>query len=88
MGIGPITNLTPLVVTRAVEADVEPVSMKRVEDSSRTKDETYSPSNQQASSSPDDTEEEGTAAEIPEDAAGQDDERAEGSLEPRINFLA
>jgi hypothetical protein len=88
MGIGPITNLTPLVVTRAVEADVEPVSMKRVEDSSRTKDETYSPSDQQASSSPDDTEEEVPVVEIPEDAAEPDDGQAEGSSEPRINFLA
>ena len=43
MGITPIVNLTPL--TRSIEPDLEPLPMARVENSARTGDETYSPSN-------------------------------------------
>jgi hypothetical protein len=45
MGIAPITNLIPLSQTRTVQGTFEPVPMERVENSARTGDETYSPSN-------------------------------------------
>jgi len=45
MGITPITNLTPLPMARAIQADLDPLPMQRVENSPRTADETYSPSN-------------------------------------------
>ena len=45
MGITPITGLTPLSVARAVQADLDPLPMQRVENSPRTADETYSPGN-------------------------------------------
>jgi hypothetical protein len=45
MGITPITNLTPLPVARSIQADLDPLPMQRVENSPRTADETYSPSN-------------------------------------------
>jgi len=48
MGITAITNLIPLQVARALKSDLEPMPMERVENSSRTGDETYSPSNQQS----------------------------------------
>jgi hypothetical protein len=35
----------PLSVARAIQADLDPLPMQRVENSSRTGDETYSPSN-------------------------------------------
>ncbi len=44
MGISPIASLIPLPVARAIEADLEPLPMERVEMSPRTGDETYSPS--------------------------------------------
>jgi hypothetical protein len=60
MGITPITNLTPLAVTRAIQADLDPLPMQRVENSPRTADETYSPSN-------------GKSARGSEDDASEDD---------------
>ncbi|HEY1159842.1 MAG TPA: hypothetical protein VGE83_04385 [Terracidiphilus sp.] len=45
MGITPITNLTPLPLSRSIEPDLEPLPMARVENSARTGDETYSPGN-------------------------------------------
>ena len=45
MGIAPIINLIPLSQTRTVQGNFEPVPMERVENSARTGDETYSPSN-------------------------------------------
>lgn len=45
MGISPITSLTPLPLARAFESDFELMPMERVENSARTRDETYSPSN-------------------------------------------
>jgi hypothetical protein len=45
MGITPITSLLPLPVARAIQADLDPLPMARVENSARTGDETYSPSN-------------------------------------------
>jgi hypothetical protein len=44
MGITPITNLTPLPILRPVEKDLGLPPMERVENSTRTGDETYSPS--------------------------------------------
>ena len=43
MGITPIINLAPLPVARSVQSDMDPLPMERVENSSRTGDETYSP---------------------------------------------
>jgi hypothetical protein len=48
MGITRITNLLPLPVARAIQADLDPLPMQRVENSPRTADETYSPSNGQS----------------------------------------
>ncbi|MGD0901521.1 MAG: hypothetical protein ABR924_01140 [Terracidiphilus sp.] len=45
MGITPITNLNPLTLARSVESDDEPLPMERVERSTRTGDEKYTPSN-------------------------------------------
>lgn len=36
MGISPITNLAPLPISRAIEKELEPLPMERVESSSRT----------------------------------------------------
>jgi hypothetical protein len=44
MGITPITNLMPLPSTLSIERELEPLPMERVENSARTGDETYSPS--------------------------------------------
>jgi hypothetical protein len=44
MGITPITSLLPLPVARAIQADLDPLPTARVENSARTGDETYSPS--------------------------------------------
>ncbi len=43
MGITPIANLTPLPLARAIQADLDPLPMERVENTSRAGDETYSP---------------------------------------------
>jgi hypothetical protein len=48
MGITPITSLIPIMVSRAVPADLEPMPMERVENSSRAGDETYSPSGEKS----------------------------------------
>jgi len=45
-GITPITNLMPLPLTRSIEPDLELLPMERVENTARTRDETYSPSRQ------------------------------------------
>jgi hypothetical protein len=44
MGISPITSLTPLSIARPLPRDLEPLPMARVENSARSGDETYSPS--------------------------------------------
>jgi hypothetical protein len=70
MGISPISNLLPLPESRAIQADLEPLPMQRVENSSRAGDETYSPGNGKSSrGSEDDTaeEEHGEVAGEPED---------------------
>ncbi len=45
MGITPITNLAPLPIARTIQAAFDPLPMQRVENSARSGDETYSPSN-------------------------------------------
>jgi hypothetical protein len=87
MGIGPITNLFPLPITRPIEPDIVP--MQRVENSPRTGDETYSSSGggQSAAGSDDDsTEEELKEA---EDAAEQPAAASGGAASTRpISFFA
>jgi hypothetical protein len=94
MGITPITNLAPLPVTRAVEKELEPVPMGRVEDTARTGDETYSPSKQKPGRGAEDdgSEEESTEEEF-QNLAGE--EEASPSTQPdaepstrTISFLA
>jgi hypothetical protein len=63
MGITPITNLTPLSVARAIQADLDPLPMQRVENSPRTGDETYSPSNGKSARGSADDASDGEAAE-------------------------
>ena len=93
MGITPITILTPLSLARTVESDLELMPMARVENSARTGEETYSPSEQQAAPSPDDSAEEDSAEEEFEDLLNE--ANAEPNREPaatpenrRISFLA
>jgi hypothetical protein len=94
MGITPIVNLTPLPLTRAVEKVLDPLPMERVEDTSRTGDETYSPSNQNsARGAEDDGSEENGAEEEFQNLAGEDEEQpstepAAEAPNPRISFLA
>lgn len=63
MGITPITNLMPLSVARAIQPDLDPLPMQRVENSPRTADETYSPSNRQSARGSADDASDGDAAE-------------------------
>jgi len=65
MGITPIISLSPLPVARPIQADLDPLPMARVENSARTGDETYSPSNGKSASG---SEDEGS-----EDVAFEDD---------------
>ena len=44
MGIVPITNLIPLPTGRAIPSGLELLPMERIENSSRTREEAYSPS--------------------------------------------
>jgi hypothetical protein len=59
MGITSITSLTPLSVARAIQADLDPLPMQRVENSPKTGDKTYSPSNGESTR--------GSADDAPED---------------------
>jgi hypothetical protein len=90
MGISPIVSLAPLPVTRTLDADVEPVSMERVENSARTGDETYSPSHGKSSQgNQDEGEEIVTSEEEFKNLASADEseDAAEGQA-PSISFLA
>ena len=77
MGISPIVNLSPMLLTRALEPDLEPMPMARVENSARTGDETYSPSSQKSARGAEDegAEEDGADDEF-EDLADSDDEES------------
>jgi hypothetical protein len=94
MGITPIVNLAPLPLTRSIEKELEPLPMERVENTARTGDETYSPSNQRSARGAEDEggEDDGREEEF-ENLAGEDD--AQPSMEPaaepstrQISFLA
>jgi hypothetical protein len=65
MGITPITSLTPLPPTRSIERELEPLPMERVENSARTGDETYSPSNGNSARGAEDDEPEDELEELP-----------------------
>jgi hypothetical protein len=71
MGITPIVNLSPMLFVRTLEPDLEPLPMARVENSARTGDETYSPSNQKSARGAEDDgdEEDGAEDEFEELAA-------------------
>jgi hypothetical protein len=94
MGITPITNLAPLPVTRAVEKELEPAPMGKVENTARSGDETYSPSKQKSGrGADDDASEEEVLEEEFQNLAGE--EEAQPSTQPddepsarRISFLA
>ena len=89
MGIAPITNLIPLSQTRTVQGTLEPVPMERVENSARTGDETYSPSDgKSAGGSEDDTpEEELDSFELSSDEESTGKCSEAGDLRP-ISFFA
>lgn len=72
MGISPITGLTPLPITRPVEADLGLPPMERIENSVRTGDETYSPSEGRSA---DDSDEEF------ENLAGEEEEEVEAKAQ-------
>jgi hypothetical protein len=94
MGISPITSLGPMLVTRALEPDLEPLPMARVENSARTSDETYSPSNQKSARGAEDdgAEEDGAEDEFEEmaseDAAEPPRQPAVKSPTSQISFFA
>ena len=93
MGIGPITHLMPLPVTRSIQGELDPLPMERVESSARTGDEKYSPSGgKSARGSEDDTPEEEVPQEFiaVEDEPGGDSATTSGtSTRPRtISFFA
>jgi hypothetical protein len=103
MGMTPITNLAPLPLSRATEKELEPLPMERVENTARTGDETYSPSQQgSARGAEDNGTEDGSEDSPPEDAVPEEEfqnmaaeENAQPSADPadepstrRISFLA
>jgi hypothetical protein len=94
MGITPITNLMPLSVARAIQPDLDPLPMQRVENSPRTADETYSPNNGQSARGSADDASDGDAAEddLDEMAGESADEPANPSSEASqpgpISFFA
>jgi hypothetical protein len=94
MGITPIVNLAPLPPTRAVEKELEPLPMERVENTARAGDETYSPSNGgSARGAEDDGPEKDAPEEEFQNLASEDDEQPSTeptakTPAPRISFLA
>ncbi len=89
MGITPISNLTELPLPRAVSSELEPLPMARVENTSRTGDETYSPSNGKYARGSEDNESEDQLDNLP------DEEEAESTSQPaaitpasQISFFA
>lgn len=88
MGIAPITNLIPLSEGRAVQGTFEPVPMERVENSARTGDETYSPSDGKSAggSEDDSSEEELDSFELPSDEESTDKSADAGQARP-ISFF-
>ena len=89
MGIAPITNLIPLSQTRTVQGPFEPVPMERVENSARTGDETYSPSNGKSAggSEEESSEEEKDSFELAPDEDSTDKSSGPSEILP-ISFFA
>ena len=89
MGITPLTYLTPLPLSRSLQADLDPLPMERVENSARTGDEKYSPSNgRSARGSEDDTPDEELEA-SEDQASGESPTPFRVPSEPRtISFFA
>ncbi len=89
MGITPISSLLPLPVAHAMQADMDPLPMARIENSPRAGDETYSSaSGQSASGSKDDSSDDSL-----EDFADESDEALSASASPdrsqgSISFFA
>jgi hypothetical protein len=85
MGISPISNLFPLPESHAIQADLEPVPMQRVENSPRTGDETYSSSDGKSARGSEDS----AAEDEPEEATGEPEDHSEGNGQPHpISFFA
>ena len=80
MGITPITNLMPLPLTRSIEPDLELLPMERVENTARTRDETYSPSRQPSERGAEDDEPEEELEESPVD------DEAESAVQPDQSY--
>lgn len=85
MGIAPITNLTPLSGAREIQADLEPLPMQRVENSSRTGDETYSPSNGKSARG---EANEGSEQDLEDPEEDSTEERGEDGQTGQISFFA
>jgi hypothetical protein len=95
MGITPIVNLAPFPLTRAIEKELEPLPMERVENTARSGDETYSPSNQKSAQGGDGDrpKDDGSPEEEFPNLAVEDEEQlspepAAESPTRRISFLA
>lgn len=89
MGITPITNLTPLPLTRSLQADLDPLPMERVENSARTGDETYSPSGGRFARGSGDDASEDDLEEFEDQAADESGAQPREASEPRkISFFA
>jgi hypothetical protein len=83
MGISPIVNLTPLPPVRPLAADLGLPPMERIENSSRTGDETYSPSEGRSADDSEDAPEELETEEELELKA----QRTNGREGQQINFF-
>jgi len=89
MGISPIVNLTPLPLARTIPADLDPMPMERVDKSSRTRDETYSPGGGKSARGSEDDASEDDQEQL-EDEAGSEPAVPSGEgIQPRpISFFA
>jgi hypothetical protein len=89
MGITPIANLIPLPVARLVQGEMEPLPMERVQGSSRTGDERYSPSGgKSARGSEDDAFEDAPESPDDESADGQSAPTGQAVVPRKISFFA
>ena len=89
MGISPISNLTQLPQSRSVGSELEPPPMERVENSARTGDETYSPSNGKSSRGSEDDGSEDLLDDLPDDSETESTANlAETHQSGQISFFA
>ena len=89
MGITPITNLIPLPSTLSIERELEPLPMERVENSARTGDETYSPSNGKSTRGAEDDEPDEQPEELPAESDAESAAPPPGNYPGRpISFFA